>query len=263
MNAWERFKKRFISGSDNNPGTLDEACFWQVDMHSHLLPGVDDGVKDSEQTLVCLQQMVAWGVQRIITTPHVSRDWHPNSSAVLREGQAQLQALANAHELPIQIEVAAEYMLDEFFPDLLSANDLLTFGAERYVLIETGWAAAPQHLEDILFRIQTQGYTPVLAHPERYSYYYGDEKALARIRDVGCLFQLNWLSLTGRYGQKARAQAHQLLKHNWVDFIGSDLHRPEDLPALGSLFTLAEYDSLRTQPLRNASLLTQSGFSQQ
>ncbi len=256
MNAWERFKKHFVPDSGDGLQAGDEACFWRVDMHSHLLPGVDDGVKDSDQTLACLQQMVSWGIQRIITTPHVSRDWFPNSSTLLREGQAQLQALADANDLPIQIDVAAEYMLDEFFPDLLKDNDLLTFGAERYLLIETGWAAAPQHLEDLLFRIQTRGYVPVLAHPERYTYYHADEESLSQLRNVGCLFQLNWLSLTGRYGSKVRTQAHRLLKNNWVDFVGSDLHRPEDLPALGSLFSLPEYELLRSQPLRNISLLT-------
>ncbi|MFD2936731.1 tyrosine-protein phosphatase [Spirosoma flavum] len=255
MDAWERFKKRFIPNSGNDFKAIDEACFWRVDMHSHLLPGIDDGVKDPEQTLVCLQQMVAWGIQRIITTPHVSRDWYPNSSAMLREGQVQLQALADAHDLPVQIDVAAEYMLDEFFPDLLNTDDLLSFGTERYLLIETGWSSAPQHLDDIIFRIQTRGYTPVLAHPERYTYYHNDEESLLRLRNIGCLFQLNWLSLTGRYGNKVRAQAQRLLKNNWVDFVGSDLHRPEDLPALGSLFSLPEYELLRSQPLRNASLL--------
>jgi tyrosine-protein phosphatase YwqE len=98
----------------------------------------------------------------------------------------------------------------------------------------------------------------VLAHPERYTYYHNDEATLARIRDVGCLFQLNWLSLTGRYGSKVRSQAHRLLKNNWVDFIGSDMHRPEDLPSMKSLFHLSEYDLLRAQPLRNMSLLASS-----
>jgi tyrosine-protein phosphatase YwqE len=255
MNAWERFKKRFTTHSEEEPKIGDEACFWKVDMHSHLLPGVDDGVKDEEQTVACLQQMVAWGIQQVVTTPHVSRDWFPNASATLREGQADLQALADANDLPVRIEVAAEYMLDDFFPDLLANDDLLSFGAERYVLIETGWASAPYQVEEILFRMQTRNYTPVLAHPERYTYYHADEASLARLHDAGCLFQLNWPSLTGRYGSKVRAQAHRLLKNNWVDFIGSDLHRPNDLPALSALFSLPEYDLLRSQPLRNASLL--------
>ena len=257
MNAWKRLQQVFFSSVDNGLESISEACFWQVDMHSHLLSGVDDGVNDPSQALVCLQQMSDWGLKRIITTPHVSRDWYPNETATLRAGQASLQALADENNLPIRIDVAAEYMLDEFFPRLLDDDDLLSFGAERYLLIETGWAAPPQQLDSLLFRIQTRGYIPVLAHPERYTYYHADEEALSRLRNTGCLFQLNWLSLVGRYGEKVRTQARLLLKNNWVDFIGSDLHRPNDLPALGSLFTLPEYNLLRSQPLRNISLLNE------
>lgn len=255
MNLWEQFQKRFITKADDDLTATDESCFWQVDMHSHLLPGIDDGVGDLSQTLLCLQQFAAWGIQRVITTPHVSRDWYPNASATLRAGEVSLQSLADTHNLPLRIEVAAEYMLDEFFPDLIDNDDLLTFGAERYLLLETGWVAAPYQLENILFRLQTQGYTPVLAHPERYTYYHNDESALARLHETGCLFQLNWLSLTGRYGRATRTQARQLLKNKWVDFIGSDLHRPGDLTAMHSLFTLPEYKLLQEQPLRNQSLL--------
>ncbi|ADB42378.1 tyrosine-protein phosphatase [Spirosoma linguale] len=254
MNFWKQLKTRLTQNLANDPKAVEEACFWRVDMHSHLLPNVDDGVSSPEETLACLQQMAAWGIQRVITTPHVSRDWYPNSSDMLRAGQLELQELADSHGLALQIDVAAEYMLDEFFPDLLDKNDLMTFGKERYVLIETGWAAAPQQLEDVLFRLQTKGYMPVLAHPERYTYYHADEAALARLHEIGCLFQLNWLSLTGRYGRKVRTQAQRILHNNWVDFIGSDLHRAEDLDALASLFTLPEYELLRSQPLRNESL---------
>ncbi|GAB3024417.1 tyrosine-protein phosphatase [Spirosoma pulveris] len=255
MNLWKQLKTRFIQNPASDPKAVEDACFWRVDMHSHLLPDVDDGVNNSEEALVCLQQMADWGIQRVITTPHVSRDWYPNSSDSLRAGQLELQRLADENGLAIKIDVAAEYMLDEFFPDLIDKNDLLTFGKERYLLIETGWVSAPQQLDDILFRLQTRGYTPILAHPERYTYYHTDEASLARLHDMGCLFQLNWLSLTGRYGRKVRTQAQRILKNNWVDFIGSDLHRPEDLAALGSLFSLPEYELLRAQPLRNESLL--------
>lgn len=257
MNAWKRLQQVFFSSAGNSLESINEACFWQADMHSHLLPGVDDGVHDSSQALACLQQLSDWGLKRIITTPHVSRDWYPNDTATLRAGQIDLQTLADANNLPIRVDVAAEYMIDEFFPRLLDTDDLLSFGAERYLLIETGWAAPPQQFEAILFRIQTRGYVPVLAHPERYTYYHGDEEALSRLHDAGCLFQLNWLSLVGRYGEKVRTQARLLLKNNWVDFIGSDLHRPNDLSALGSLFTLPDYTLLRSQPLRNISLLNE------
>ena len=232
-----------------------EPCFWRVDMHSHLIPGVDDGVNTPEQALVCLKQFADWGIQKVITTPHISRDWYPNESGRLRAEQATLQTLANENGLALTIEVAAEYLLDEFFPALLASDDLLTFGTARYLLFELGWAAAPYQINDILFRLQTRGFAPVLAHPERYSYYYDDPSPLERLHEMGCLFQLNWASITGRYGERAQAQARWLLQKGFVDFVGSDLHRPNDLTALTALFSSADYDLLRKQPLLNESLI--------
>ncbi|CCH53505.1 PHP domain protein [Fibrisoma limi BUZ 3] len=255
MNFWEKLRQTFTSSEVVSTTELAEPCFWLVDMHSHLVPGVDDGVSSPEQALECLQQFAAWGIRKVITTPHVSRDWFPNSSAALREEQNTLRALAAEHQLPITIEVAAEYMLDEFFPELVENDDLLTFGAERYVLIETGWASAPQQLDDLLFRMKTRGYTPVLAHPERYTYFFDNQNFLAHLHETGCLFQLNWPSLTGRYGDRVLAQARWLLKHGWVDFVGSDLHRPSSLTTLASLFSSPDYQLLQKQPLLNQSLL--------
>lgn len=250
--VWQRVKNRFFS-----PGNPPEegGCFWQTDLHSHLLPGVDDGVKTLDQTLVCLRQLAEWGIRRVITTPHVSRDWYPNRAAELQAGLTSLRDLIQTHDLPLTIDIAAEYMLDDFFPDLLASGEVLSFGTERYLLVETGWASAPMGLDNLLFRVQTQGYIPLLAHPERYSYYHDDEAGLARLREAGCLFQVNWPSLTGRYGRRVRKQANLLLKNKWVDFIGSDLHRPTDLENLGELFGTDEYRLLKQQPLRNAELV--------
>jgi protein-tyrosine phosphatase len=255
MRFWQTIRQTITSCSSQTLEAMTEPCFWRVDMHSHLIPGIDDGVKDPEQAVACLKQLSSWGIQKVITTPHVSRDWYPTESATLRAGQASLQALAAENNLPLQIEVAAEYLLDEFFPELLATDDLLTFGSSRYLLFEVGWAAAPRQLDDLLFRIQTRGYTPVLAHPERYSFYYEDQTTLTNLREKGCLFQLNWASLTGRYGERAQAQARFLLKKGLVDFIGSDMHRPADFTSLASLFTTSDYELLRKQPLLNESLL--------
>lgn len=252
---WQRWRQRLFSSTAPQPADGGSGCFWEVDIHSHLLPGVDDGVADWEQALACLRQLADWGIRKVVTTPHVSRDWYPNKTADLRRGQRTLQALVEEHQLPLTVEVAAEYMLDDFFPELLQSGDVLTFGEPNYLLVETGWASAPLGLENLLFRAQTQGYTPLLAHPERYRYYHDDEAGLARLREMGCLFQLNWMSLTGRYGRSARRQAGRLLERGWVDFLGSDLHRPADLEALEALFTTAEFHLLRQQPLRNHTLL--------
>lgn len=226
-------------------------------MHSHLIPNVDDGVSNSDQALICLKQLAGWGIQKVITTPHISRDWYPNTSDGLRAEQVTLQALADANGLGLTVEVAAEYLLDEFFLDLLAADDLLAFGSVRYLLVELGWAVAPHphQVDGILFQLKTRGYTPVLAHPERYSYYYNNSSPLEHLHETGCLFQLNWASLTGRYGERAQAQARWLLGKGWVDFVGSDLHRPNDLTALAALFSSPDYALLRKQPLLNESLM--------
>ncbi|GAB3512752.1 capsular polysaccharide biosynthesis protein [Spirosoma knui] len=237
-----------------------DVCFWQVDIHSHLIPDLDDGVKNLDETLTCLQQLADWGIRKVITTPHVSRDWYPNSSVVMREGILAVQNLITEHQLPLTIEIAAEYLLDDFFIESLEQGDVLSFGDPRYLLVETGWSSPPMRLSDMLFRIQTRGYTPVLAHPERYKYYHADKAALLQLREAGCLFQLNWMSLTGRYGSSVEKQARYLLQQRCIDFIGSDLHRPSDLNTMARLFDAKDLKLLGEQPLLNSSLLEASSL---
>ncbi len=251
---WQRLKDRFFSAK-SIPEEPVKHCFWNVDIHSHLLPGVDDGVDTWEESLACLQQFSEWGIQKVVTTPHVSRDYFPNKHDQLLQGQEQLQALVKEHQLPLQVEVAAEYLLDDFFLDLLNHKEVISFGPEKYLLVETAWSSAPLHLTDLIFRIQAAGYTPILAHPERYKYYHNFEAELDRHRQAGCLLQLNAMSLTGKYGDQARRQGKLLLQKGWVDFIGSDLHRPGDLSRFERIFALPEFDELKNQPLRNSSLL--------
>ncbi|MEZ0541035.1 tyrosine-protein phosphatase [Fibrella arboris] len=246
--------QRFFADGDSLPSD-QLVCPWPVDMHSHLLPGLDDGAVDLAETLTCLKQLADWGIQQVITTPHVSRDWYPNSTARILEALDEVRELIAEHQLPITIEAAAEYLLDDFFLELLNTGDLLSFGAKRYLLVESGWAAPPFQLYGLLFRIQTKGYKPVLAHPERYKYYHTDREALSQLRQGGCLFQLNWMSLTGRYGTQVEKQARFLLEQNWVDFIGSDLHRPHDLKAMASLLDSKDLALLEQQHLLNVSLL--------
>lgn len=247
---WER-----LFSPSSTAKLRDGTCAWRVDIHSHLVPGLDDGVKDSVQALACLKQLVKWGISKVITTPHVSLDWYPNKTNTIREGQLFLQALIEAHQLPLCIEVAAEYLIDDFFFNLLQTGDLLSFGQERYLLIETGWASAPNSIDNVLFRIKTHGYQPVLAHPERYKYYHSNKKGLLHLHETGCLFQLNWMSFTGQYGAAIQKQARFLLQENLVDFIGSDLHQPSDLRSMARLFGSTDLQLLQRKSLLNDSLL--------
>ncbi len=257
MNSLHSLLRQFRSLFPGWQGDVptETTCFWQTDIHSHLVPGVDDGVSTPEQALDCLQQLAAGGIRHVITTPHVSQDWYPNTRDTLLTGLTSLRQLVADHQLPLTIDMAAEYLVDDLFLDLLHADQLLSFGPERYVLFETGWASAPHFLNEILFHLLAQGYQPVLAHPERYTYYHDQLKTLDELRSKGCLFQLNWGSLTGRYGRRVKTQAQRLLRQKWVDFIGSDAHRPSDLAILPTLIASADYEQLRQQPLRNQSLL--------
>ena len=218
-------------------------------MHSHLLPGVDDGIAEIDEALVCLQQLADWGIRHLVTTPHISQDFHPNTSVHLREVGQQVQTLIDTHQLPLTFSIAAEYLTDELFDARLQQNDLLSFGTERFVLIETGWAALPRQLPNWLFQMQVKGYLPILAHPERYQYFRGRSTQLAELRQQGCRLQLNLMSLTGRYGDDARRMAHTLIQEGLVDFISSDLHRARDLTHVELALRSGDYRAVCQLPL--------------
>jgi tyrosine-protein phosphatase YwqE len=218
-------------------------------MHSHLLTDVDDGIQSDEEALTCLRQFADWGIQHVVTTPHISQDIYPNTSDLLRTVADELRALIEAEQLPITFHVAAEYMADELFVRRMQQNDLLSFGTERYVLIETGWISLPMQLDTWLFQLQVQDYKPILAHPERYPYFRGKVQALAQLRDQGCLLQLNLMSLAGRYGPDAQKMAQVLIQNGLVDFVSSDLHHPRDLVMLDKAMRTSEYQTLCQLPL--------------
>ena len=247
--VWKRLSA-YLKGNSRQP----ERCFWSVDIHSHLIPAIDDGVKDDGQALICLTQLAEWGIRKIIATPHINGDWYPLSINTVLNGQRRLQTLIDQHQLPLNLSVAAEYLIDDHFFDLLQKKELLTFGSKQYLLLETGWTAPPNQLNDILFRIQTQGYTPVLAHPERYRYYHKNKEALLQLHEMGCLFQLNWMSLTGRYGAGSQQQARYLLQKQLISFVGSDLHGPGDLADMVRIFNANDLRLLGNQTLLNESL---------
>ncbi|GAB3940650.1 capsular polysaccharide biosynthesis protein [Spirosoma harenae] len=250
---WKQFTQWLQTKTTNDPKNF--ADIWPVDLHNHLLPGVDDGIANMEDTLLCLQQYVEWGIKRVICTPHISQDYHPNTPEQLKETLLLVeQAIAEAN-LPIDFSMAAEYLLDESFYDHLEKSELLSFGKDKYLLFETGWATAPHQLSQTLFLMQLKGYTPVLAHPERYNYYQSEPEHLMILKEKGCLFQINIMSLAGHYGKKAQQLAFKLLESKSVNFIGSDLHRPGHLPILEKALSPSTVELILQQPLLNSQLL--------
>ena len=199
-----------------------------TDMHSHLIPGIDDGAPDLDTAVDLVKSLKQLGFKKIITTPHVMADLYPNSSDTIKQGLAELKKGLAAANIKIDIAVAAEYLIDEGFEALLEADDLLPVSGNR-ILIEMSFINPAPNLKTILFNLQTAGYIPIMAHPERYQYYFNDFSNFERLIDRGCELQVNLLSLTGYYGNPIKKMANKLIKANMVSYLGTDLHNHKHL----------------------------------
>lgn len=190
-----------------------------TDCHSHILPGVDDGVQTRKESLAILARMEEMGVSEVWLTPHI-QEYIPNETEELRK---KFAALCEVYEGKIKLHLAAEYMMDTLLDERLEANDLLPHGDEgKRLLVETSYWNPPFRMEDTLFRIKQKGLTPMLAHPERYAYM--DEEQYMRLKQMGILFQMNLGSLLGLYGKTARKKAQWLLAEGAYEFYGTDIH---------------------------------------
>ena len=215
-----------------------------VDIHSHLLPGIDDGAKDIDTSIALILKMASYGIKNFITTPHVLGNVYPNSTAVIKEKLTVVQKELEKREIKgISIQAAAEYMLDEEFSALLEQKDILVL-KDNYILVEMSYFSAPINLYEVLFKIQLKGYKPVLAHPERYNFYHSDFKSYYKLKQAGCLFQLNLLSLTDQYGKGVQKISEKLLKENLYDFVGTDTHHQNHLALLPKIGTKKTLDKI-------------------
>lgn len=199
-----------------------------VDVHSHLIPGIDDGAPDMDATLKMLAEFERMGYEKVITTPHVMADFYKNTSEIILGGLKEVQEALASTDLKIQIGAAAEYNLDENFMKLIEQKDLLTFG-ENYVLFELSFNTEPPQVNEAIFALVTAGYQPILAHVERYHYYHNDWEKVDDLKRRGALLQLNINSLSGHYGKPTRKMAEQLIEKEHIVLLGSDCHRLDHL----------------------------------
>lgn len=219
-----------------------------TDYHSHILPGVDDGIATMDEALQALQAYSTLGIKDIWLTPHVMEDF-PNTPASL---QRRYEALLNEYKGPITLHLAAEYMIDNLFDELLDAGDLLPIGeGGNHLLVETSYFTPPIHLEDTLQGIKSKGYYPLLAHPERYIYM--ENQKYRELHENGIRFQLNLVSLAGGYGRTAQKKAMWLLKNNMYAVAGSDLHCTNALEIINSI-TLNNKQSAALRTLLSSKL---------
>lgn len=201
-----------------------------VDIHSHLLPVIDDGARNFEDTLRLIKALQGFGISQLITTPHVMQHVWDNTTDHIRAKEATTVIELEKHQITIPFRAAAEYMLDDTFVQLFQTEKLLTL-KRNYVLVEMSYINAPIQLYSILFDLQVAGYIPVLAHPERYLFYHYNFNEYFKLKKAGCLFQMNLLSVMGYYGEGITKIADKLLQKGMYDFVGSDVHHGNHIAA--------------------------------
>lgn len=194
------------------------------DIHSHILPGIDDGSPDINTSLEILRSLSEAGIRKFICTPHVIGDMFRNTPETIHDALERLQKALRQNGMSIEISAAAEYMLDDHFMQLLHNKEPLMKLTKNYILTELSYSTAPEKLEEISFEINTNNYQPLMAHPERYPYYHNNYKAYERLKELGFLLQVNLLSLTGYYGKTVAKAAKYILENKLADFVGTDLH---------------------------------------
>lgn len=210
--------------------TIDFSVF-KTDMHSHLIPGIDDGSQSLEQSIEIIRAFKNLGYQKIITTPHIMCDYYKNTPEIILSGLEKLRAELTRLNISIEIEAAAEYNLDDGLEKIIDDKQLLTF-SNNHVLFELPFMQEPQNFQEIVFKLQTQGYKPILAHPERYSYWHKNFEKYEELKAKGILLQVNLLSLTGHYSPEVKKIAERMVDADLVDLVGTDCHKIEHLAIL-------------------------------
>lgn len=228
-----------------------------VDMHSHILPGIDDGSPDIATSLMLVRGLYDLGIRKCIATPHIIGDLYRNTNETIEPALATLQKALLAANIPMQVSAAAEYMLDDYFMELLQQPKPLRTLHNNLLLTEIPYTSEPVNLPEIVFHIITSGYQPVLAHPERYFYFHHNFKGYHKLKDLGFILQVNLLSLAGYYGKEAAEAARYLLDKGLAQLVGTDLHHGRHLSAFQSQKNLTLFNKyVSNDTLLNQTLLS-------
>lgn len=244
------FKKKTKEVTAQNPNLSYSGIM--VDMHSHVLPGIDDGAQNPQESIVLIKTMMALGIKKIIATPHIMIDYYRNEPDNINAALETLKAELKAQNIDIEVQAAAEHYFDETFEKRISERRVMTMG-DNYVLFELSFINQPPNVIPVIQKMKDMGYKPILAHPERYAYM-GIEQ-MQTIKSWGCDLQLNTISLTGYYGKHVQKKAEEMVDAHLVDFISSDMHHPRHAAAFEKALGTAYLEKLLTEyPLKNSLL---------
>ncbi|HEX8577592.1 MAG TPA: CpsB/CapC family capsule biosynthesis tyrosine phosphatase [Flavobacterium sp.] len=221
-----------------------------VDIHSHLLPGIDDGSKDFDNTLILLNSLQDIGFKQFTATPHIIKNiWDNDRKDIEGVAASTVEKLQNKN-VNVPFKAAAEYMMDESFSKLVASEPLLTL-KDNFVLVEMSYVNPPMQLYDILFELRIAEYQPVLAHPERYMFYHNNFEEYKKLKKAGCLLQMNLLSSVGYYGKNVAKISQLLLEKGMIDFTGSDVHHENHTKSFNKKIEIADSKSLKEAIRRN------------
>jgi len=219
-----------------------------TDMHSHIIPGIDDGAKSLDDSLLLAKRFKALGFKKLVATPHIMADYFRNTPDIIHRALDVLREGLLQNNIDLEVSAAAEYYLDETFEKKIEKKEVLSFGKNNYLLFELSYINPPHNLFEVISKIHHAGYQPVLAHPERYPYYNGSLESYQQIKDAGCLLQLNTISLTGYYGKSCKQTAEELIDNYCIDFLGSDMHHLRHADALKDSLTIKRLQNILSQP---------------
>ncbi len=235
-----------FGGKKEESSSLQDYSLMAADIHSHLIPGIDDGSPDMETSLEMLRQFESLGFKKIYTSPHVVADGYNNSTEKILKGRDAVRAQMAKHGINIEFDAVAEYYADNSMYEKIEKRDILTFG-KNYVLIEFSYLQKQNVVLDIIYKLQLAQYRVVLAHPERYPYYHeNDFKTYHSFKDRNVYFQINIGSLSGKYGKPAKQVAERLIDEKLVNFAGTDLHRLAQFESLKECLKLKHLEKLLT-----------------
>ena len=227
-----------------------------VDFHNHVLPGIDDGSKSMEDSMTMLRNFEALGLKKVIASPHSMADGYINSNEKILQLREEVRLEIKKNNINLEFDAAAEYYMDELFMEKLERKDLLTIG-NNYVLMELSYLSKPNNTGEVIYKMQISGYRLILAHPERYPYYYEDSFAhYKNFKDRGVFFQINLGSLVGKYGAQAKYTAEKMIDENMVEFVSSDLHTVPQFQMLRDCLKSKHLEKiLSSDILRNKTLV--------
>lgn len=228
------FKKIF--GSKPKLPPVDIANLIKTDIHSHLIPGIDDGSKSLNESIDLIKKFKELGYSKLITTPHIMSDYYRNTPEIIKNGLAVVEEELKKQNIDMRMNAAAEYYLDFEFRESIKEKNFITL-PQNYLLMEISYLNEPDSIDETIFELQTSGYKVILAHPERYPFWYNNLGRYESLKDKGVYLQLNINSLTGYYTPGARKTAEKLIDAGWISFIGSDCHGIHHLNFLESVLT--------------------------